>query len=254
VSGFKNAKNVLEAILSIAPLLSGEKARGLLARFHFRGEDVFKPIDALSGGERVRLALARLLLHRHHFLLLDEPTNHLDIQGRQSLLEALRAYNGTLMFVSHDRYFIQEVASRILDLQDGTVRSFYGTYEDYCIAREQGGRASFLLSGRPSEVQNPTGKSAQQLEKEERIQQREIRKEKQRKEQRRQRQLVLLEEEIERLETELKGLETEMVEPSVARNLDRLQQLHEQVTEIGETLKKKYATWDELMLDEESET
>jgi ATP-binding cassette subfamily F protein 3 len=105
--------------------------RSLLGCFLFRGDDVFKPLGVLSGGERNRYALARILVSPSNFLLLDEPTNHLDMRAKDVLLEALAAFSGTVVFVSHDRYFIDRLATRVLEVEDGTVTSHEGDYEDY---------------------------------------------------------------------------------------------------------------------------
>ncbi len=105
--------------------------RSLLGCFLFSGDDVFKPLGVLSGGERNRYALARILVSPSNFLLLDEPTNHLDMRAKDVLLEALAAFNGTVVFVSHDRYFIDRLATRVLEVEGGTVTSHEGNYEDY---------------------------------------------------------------------------------------------------------------------------
>ncbi len=102
--------------------------RSVLARFLFRDEEVFKQTSVLSGGERNRLALAKLLLHRPNFLLLDEPTNHLDIFGREALEEALADFTGTIIFASHDRYFIDKLATKIWYLQQGSLKEFVGNF------------------------------------------------------------------------------------------------------------------------------
>jgi ATP-binding cassette, subfamily F, member 3 len=114
--------------------------RNLLGCFLFQAEDVFKRIGVLSGGERGRYALLRLLLHPANFLLLDEPTNHLDMRAKDILLEALAAYTGTVVLVSHDRYFIDKLATRIFEIGDGRVEIYPGNYEDYRWRKE--GRAA----------------------------------------------------------------------------------------------------------------
>jgi len=245
--GFKTEKTVLDAILARDPLLTQERARGLLARFQFRKDDVFKPVEALSGGERVRLALACLLLDRHHLLLLDEPTNHLDIQGRQALLEALIAYNGTLVFVSHDRYFIQELADRILEIREGVIQSFPGTYEEFVLAKEQGGRNPYVISRAAFPGSSRPGEEAETQEKESRIQEREERKAAQRADQKRKRQMSETEEEITELEAALALLENEMNLPAVAMDYSRLEKLHQKAAEIRESLQQRYALWEKLV-------
>jgi ATP-binding cassette subfamily F protein 3 len=112
--------------------------RSLLGCFLFSEDDVFKKIGVLSGGERGRYALLRLLLHPSNFLLLDEPTNHLDLRAKDVLLEALSKYTGTVVFVSHDRYFIDKLATRVFEIGDGKVEVYPGNYEDY-LWRKQGG-------------------------------------------------------------------------------------------------------------------
>ena len=110
--------------------------RSLLGCFLFSGDDVFKPLGVLSGGERNRFALARILVSPSNFLLLDEPTNHLDMRAKDVLLEAIEAFSGTVIFVSHDRYFIDRLATRVLEVENGAVTSYPGNYEDYLRRKE----------------------------------------------------------------------------------------------------------------------
>src|SRR3954465_12511302 len=132
------SRRVLEDLETVAPLATTTELRNLLGCFLFTGDDVFKPIGVLSGGERNRYALARMLLHPSNFLLLDEPTNHLDLRAKDVLLNALQEFNGTVVFVSHDRYFIDKLATRVFEIGDGRVEVFPGNYEDY-LWRKQGG-------------------------------------------------------------------------------------------------------------------
>jgi len=128
----KGDHSVLDELLRHRNMLPGE-ARSYLAPYLFRGEDVFKPISALSGGERARLALAILALEGHNFLLLDEPTNHLDIPAREALQEVMEAYSGTILLVSHDRYLIDRLATQIWDLRDGKLNVFRGPYREFVL-------------------------------------------------------------------------------------------------------------------------
>ncbi|MCC6342678.1 MAG: ABC-F family ATP-binding cassette domain-containing protein [Bryobacterales bacterium] len=128
---------MFEDLLSISENRTQTELRTLLGCFLFSDDDVFKRIGVLSGGERNRYALARLLLHPSNFLLLDEPTNHLDMRAKDVLLEALRKYAGTLVFVSHDRYFIDGLAAKVFEIGDGEVRIYTGNYEDYLFRKEQ---------------------------------------------------------------------------------------------------------------------
>jgi ATP-binding cassette subfamily F protein 3 len=125
------SRRMLDDLSDVAPQKATTELRGLLGSFLFSEDDVFKPIGVLSGGERNRYALARMLLHPSNFLLLDEPTNHLDMRAKDVLLESLEKYNGTVVFVSHDRYFIDKLATRVFEIGDGKVEVFPGNYEDY---------------------------------------------------------------------------------------------------------------------------
>ncbi len=129
---------VLDDLSSAAPRTPDTELRNLLGCFLFSEDDVFKRIGVLSGGERNRYALARMLLHPANFLLLDEPTNHLDLRAKDVLLEALEKFTGTVMFVSHDRYFIEKLATRVFEVADGTVHVFPGNFADY-LWRKSGG-------------------------------------------------------------------------------------------------------------------
>ncbi len=127
---------MLDDISRAAMKVPEVELRSLLGCFFFRGDDVFKPLGVLSGGERNRYALARILVSPSNFLLLDEPTNHLDMRAKDVLLEAIAAFSGTVVFVSHDRYFIDRLATRVLEVEDGAVTSYPGNYEDYLRRKE----------------------------------------------------------------------------------------------------------------------
>jgi ATP-binding cassette, subfamily F, member 3 len=139
-------RRMLDDLEEVAPRSTTTELRNLLGCFLFSDDDVFKPLGVLSGGERNRYALARMLLHPSNFLLLDEPTNHLDLRAKDVLLNALQEFNGTVVFVSHDRYFIDKLATRVFEIGEERVEVFPGNYEDY-LWRKQGGA---------SQVQNGT--------------------------------------------------------------------------------------------------
>lgn len=130
-------RTLLEDLSSVAANWTVTQVRTLLGCFLFSEDDVYKPIRVLSGGERNRYALARLIVSPANFLLLDEPTNHLDLNAKEVLLQALKQYTGTVVFVSHDRYFIDELATKVVHLHDGLVEVYLGNYEDFLRAREQ---------------------------------------------------------------------------------------------------------------------
>ena len=120
----------------VAPRATNTELRSILGSFLFSADDVFKTIGVLSGGERNRYALARMLMMPSNFLLLDEPTNHLDLRAKDVLLNALQEFTGTVLFVSHDRYFIDKLATRVFEVADGTMQVFPGNYEDYVWRKE----------------------------------------------------------------------------------------------------------------------
>src|SRR5579884_437093 len=140
---------LLDDLWAAAGQSTQTELRSLLGCFLFSEDDVFKPIGVLSGGERNRYALARMLLHPSNFLLLDEPTNHLDLGAKDVLLEALQKFTGTVVFVSHDRYFIDKLATRIFEIGGGQVNIFPGNYEDY-LWRKQGGHVDLALPAGPA--------------------------------------------------------------------------------------------------------
>jgi ATP-binding cassette subfamily F protein 3 len=149
---------MLDDISRAAIKVPESELRSLLGCFLFSGDDVFKQLGVLSGGERNRYALARILVSPSNFLLLDEPTNHLDMRAKDVLLEAIAAFSGTVVFVSHDRYFIDRLASRVLEVENGTVQSYEGNYEDYLRKKEDMAAASIALSV-PSSSPTITGHS-----------------------------------------------------------------------------------------------
>jgi ATP-binding cassette, subfamily F, member 3 len=133
------AASLIDDLSTVAPRATNTELRAILGSFLFSEDDVFKPIGVLSGGERNRYALARMLMQPSNFLLLDEPTNHLDMRAKDVLLTALQDYSGTVVFVSHDRYFIDKLATRVFEVEDGRVHVFPGNYEDYVWRKSGGG-------------------------------------------------------------------------------------------------------------------
>src|SRR6266542_149105 len=158
---------MLDDLNRVAPR-SQTELRSLLGSFLFSEDDVFKKIGVLSGGERNRYALARMLLHPANFLLLDEPTNHLDLRAKDVLLESLQKFNGTCVFVSHDRYFIDRLATRVFEVADGAVHAFPGNYEDYLWRKQNGAQAMEAriadsmrsAGGAPAATANPATQTA----------------------------------------------------------------------------------------------
>jgi ATP-binding cassette subfamily F protein 3 len=235
---------VLDDLAELAPRSTQTELRTLLGCFLFSEDDVFKPIGVLSGGERNRYALARLLLRPSNFLLLDEPTNHLDLRAKDVLLEALQQYEGTLVFVSHDRYFIDRLATRIFALGDGTLESFPGNYESYLWHKQQVAQAD-AASAAPGTVAAPPATEAEEAalpEVEARSGSRPRRINPIRLKQMRQR-FKELEEEIARLEAAIAETERSL---SVFVSAEHSRRLHEQLREQRQRLEEALAEWEQL--------
>jgi ATP-binding cassette subfamily F protein 3 len=145
----QNAR-IIDDLATVAPRATNTELRSILGCFLFSEDDVFKPIGVLSGGERNRYALARMLMVPSNFMLLDEPTNHLDMRAKDVLLTALQEYNGTVVFVSHDRYFIDKLATRVVEVEDGRIHVYPGNYEDYLWRKQGGGSAPISPADSPA--------------------------------------------------------------------------------------------------------
>ena len=211
----------------------------MLAAFLFTGDDVFKEISALSGGERGRVSLAKLMLSEANFLILDEPTNHLDIASKEILEEALNSYTGTVLYVSHDRYFINQTATRILDLTNQSVVNYIGDYDYYLEKKEE-----LTEKYAPSTAETTTeakeetpseGKLTWQQQKEE-----QARKRKQENE------LKKVEKRIEELETRDKEIDDTLVLPDVCTNVGRCAELSREKDKIQQELEELYEKWETL--------
>ncbi len=240
-----NPKRDVYAELSAdAPYDMVPKLRNILGSFLFSGDDIEKSVKVLSGGERNRLALAKLLLRPANLLLLDEPTNHLDLQSKQVLLDSLKKYPGTIVFVSHDRYFVDQLASRVLEVGAGKVESYFGNYEDFLRAKQKLGDTSH--SSNRVEQQSSKTENTESPDKDVRKQAHAARKEQQRREQKRQKELVKIETEIEDIESRLAGLELKMAEPETYQAPDLWRQLSAEHADLKAILEAAYANWENL--------
>ena len=208
-------KTIFEEISDTYPTLTETQIRNMLAAFLFTGDDVFKVISSLSGGERGRVSLAKLMLSEANFLILDEPTNHLDIASKEILEEALNSYTGTVLYVSHDRYFINQTATRILDLTNQSVVNYIGDYDYYLEKKEE-----------LTEKYAPTAQEATEEAKEETPSEGKLTWQQQKEEQARKRkqenELKKVEKRIEELETRDKEIDDTLVLPDVCTNVGRL--------------------------------
>ena len=231
-----DAKTLFEEISDEHPGMNNTQIRSMLAAFLFTEADVFKRVGDLSGGEKGRLSLAKLMLSEANFLILDEPTNHLDIISKEILEEALNQYDGTVLFVSHDRYFINKAASRILDLTDQTVVNYIGNYDYYLEKREvQMAKIRPEKNDRNGLQKNDSAKEEWKQKKEE-----------QAKERKKAAQLKRTEEEIAEKEAEIKVLNEELNDPDYATNSAKLSEIHERMTQVQEDLERLYETWEAL--------
>jgi ATP-binding cassette, subfamily F, member 3 len=225
---------MLDDLSTVAPRATNTELRSVLGCFLFSEDDVFKTIGVLSGGERNRYALARMLMMPSNFLLLDEPTNHLDMRAKDVLLTAMQEYTGTVVFVSHDRYFIDRLATRVFEIEDGKVTVYPGNYEDYLWRKAGGGQASPVtgLNGRPS-VQPEAVPAPKPPEK--RVNPLKLKKmEEQRK---------AIEQEVARLEAEIAGYETQL---SNFVNAEETQRTAELLEARRADLSARMAEWEKV--------
>ncbi|MGA7831879.1 MAG: ABC-F family ATP-binding cassette domain-containing protein [Terracidiphilus sp.] len=243
---------MLDDISRAALKVPESELRSLLGCFLFRGDDVFKPLGVLSGGERNRYALARILVSPSNFLLLDEPTNHLDMRAKDVLLDALAAFSGTVVFVSHDRYFIDRLATRVLEVEGGNVTSHEGNYEDYLRWKEAQGIASSSLSVViPAKGKQPETVALSNGEREDEadaVKERPRRlnpiKQKQMEE-----RCAFLEEEVPRIEAAIAHTEEQL---GVYVSADETQRLTALAEELRVQLAALTAEWEELMMQLEA--
>lgn len=225
-------KNLFEEISDDYPTLSNTEIRNTLAAFLFTGDDVYKRIMDLSGGERGRVSLAKLMLSEANFLILDEPTNHLDITSKEILENVLNSYEGTIFYVSHDRYFINKTASRILDLERNNVTNYIGNYDYYM---EKKNEVVCNESSFDSKIDDTSSKTDWKLQKEQLAQQRKLENE-----------IKRTEDKINLLELQSTQLDDEMSKPEIAVNVAKLQELSAKKVSILAELEVLYDSWSEL--------
>ena len=244
-------KTLFDEIQDTYPDMNNTKVRNVLAAFLFTGDDVYKRIQDLSGGEQGRVSLAKLMLSDANFLILDEPTNHLDIQGKEVLEEAIRNYEGTVLYVSHDRYFINKTATRIIELFSNRFDNYIGNY-DYYIEKKEDVRAYGELQQKdkiPIEAIDP--ETLQRLEeKESKRLDWENQKELSAKRRKWQNALQKAEEKIAELEERKEALTASMEE--VGSDVGRLMEIHREQEAIEKELEEKYALWEESSLELEN--
>ena len=220
-------KTIFDEIYDEYPMLTQTEIRNALAVFLFRGEDVFKEISKLSGGERARVELVKLMLKKTNLLIMDEPTNHLDIESREALEAALSGYDGTILMVSHDRYFINKTADRVIQLTENGIRSFNGGYDDYVKAISE-----------TSETETKTQSAgAADYKEQKRIEA---------KKRKAANDFKKTEDRITELEERAEELTEEMNDPATAVIYEKVAELSEQINGINAELEELYEQWESL--------
>ncbi len=237
-------KTLFEEISDDYPTLTNTEIRNTLAAFLFTGEDVFKRIGDISGGERGRVSLAKLMLSESNFLILDEPTNHLDIASKEILEDALNSYTGTVLYVSHDRYFINRTASRILDLSGRILTNYLGNY-DYYLEKKQESLAASLSEPASSTLSSSSGAGGKEQESSAKLSWKE-QKERQALQRKRENELKRTEERIEMLESRDVEIDSLMAQPDVCTNVARLQELSREKEDIRAELETLLERWEAL--------
>ena len=231
-------KTIFQEISDTYPTLTETEIRNMLAAFLFTGDDVFKLISSLSGGERGRVSLAKLMLSEANFLILDEPTNHLDIASKEILEEALNSYTGTVLYVSHDRYFINQTATRIMDLTNQAIVNYIGDYDYYLEKKEEMTRiyapAQETAAQEIKENVSETKLTWQQQKEEQALKRK------------RENELKKVEARIEELETRDKEIDETMVLPDICTNVAECTKLSREKAAIAEELEGLYEKWEEL--------
>ena len=228
---------VLNEVWNYFPTRLEKDIRTLLGNFLFTGDDVFKTVNQLSGGEKVRLTLCKLMLQKNNFLLLDEPTNHLDIDSKEMLELSLEDYEGTVFFISHDRYFIDKIATRILEVTPHGVVSYLGNYSDYMEKKQQLAELEAAKLAEESNATTTNNVTDYQKQKEQR-----------RLEQQRKRQLEDIESKIAAYEEELEYKKAELFQEEVYLDSQKSAQVQARIEELEELIMESMETWEELSL------
>jgi len=228
-------KTVIEELWDAFPLLTETRIRNTLALFLFKGDDVYKSIRQLSGGERGRVLLAKLMLAENNMLLLDEPTNHLDMASKEVLEESLRDYPGTLLIISHDRYFLNKIANRIILLEENGTTEYLGNYDDYLEKRNNEDQLLALNTRENPEKTKTAQKEERKREREERQKQKAF-----------QQLLKETEELIHQLETEVGSLEKQLCDPELYQDAARMLDIQQQYNKAKASLDAAYEKWMEL--------
>ncbi len=227
---FSSNKTVLEELWDAYPELDRTEVRSVLGQFLFSADDVFKQVNVLSGGEKVRLSFAKLLLEHANLLILDEPTNHLDIPGKEALEESLKGFTGSVLFVSHDRYFIQQLATGLIRFEDGKAEFINKTYDEYMESDD----AKPLFDEQQKQQESSSEKTRRQISPEAR-----------------RREIAKLEKQITEKEAELEDMRALRFEPEFYQDYTKMNELDQDIDDIHNEIAHLEKRWEEL-LEEES--
>jgi ATP-binding cassette subfamily F protein 3 len=238
--GFNEDNTLFDEMQDAYPNLNNTRVRNVLAAFLFREDEVYKQIRDLSGGERGRISLAKLMLSGANFLILDEPTNHLDMDSKEILEHALNNYDGTVLYVSHDRYFVNQTATRILELKRDGMHEYLGNY-DYYLKKRDEIRTDSGISERTEDI----GDSDE--DKNSSVDDWKKQKEEARAKQKKEREIAAIEKEIEEKEAAKEEINKRFEDPEVARNSAKLNKLTNELNALDEELKKLYSEWERLI-------
>lgn len=240
-SDLNSTKSVLAELWDEHPTTPEKDIRSILGSFLFSGEDVEKSVSSLSGGEKARLALAKLAMNKNNFLMLDEPTNHLDIDSKEVLENALIDFDGTLLFVSHDRYFINRIATTIIELSEEGSTLYLGDYDYYLEKKAEQEELRLLAetesAERTKDESVPTVKASREINKEEQKLLRQLT-----------RRIEVIEKEMEEVETIITQCETQLIDPEVFGDHVHVQELNEEITGAQERLDNLVSEWEEKSL------
>ena len=229
--------SIIDEVWDDNPHMTQTEVRNLLGAFLFEGEDVFKSIRSLSGGERARVAILKLILSKSNLLLLDEPTNHLDIDSKEVLEDALKEYEGTLLTISHDRYFLNTVVDRILVLKPNGIEEYLGNYEYYQNKKKEESEKSHL-----AEMEDLPSKTKTQI-KEERRREKELKKN----ENKAKKLIKDIEVEIELLEKQIGGLDYMLCQEEVYTSPERTREVNQEKSDLEKRLSKLYEKWEQIV-------
>ena len=244
LQGLDPTKTVIDTVWDRHKTMPEKDVRSILASFLFTAKDIDKTVGQLSGGQKARLTLTVLSLEHNNFLLMDEPTNHLDLEAKEVLEQALQSYDGTLLFVSHDRYFINQLANKIVEIKNGVAQVYEGDYSYYLDEKNKQDSASENESSENREIVEPEQNKNKLSYQEQKLRDSQKRK--------LQREVENTENKIEKLEKEQKDIQSQMADPAIATNFDKLGPLQEQLSAVQKQLDDANDAWEKALTELDS--